>query len=562
MNEKVEFKPTICVVLPNYAAIDELLALKRVMIDHGRRCHLCLAFCAVNVPDPEHYEKWAKKCSPRVDPILVDVGDRYHNWFRSAAEMQKSASPVDGRIYNQLVELVSENNKTGSLKDHPLALPLWLRQVYQIMGAGEYSQEVVVDHMMGVINSFFWTQIKRDWKQLFNNPEYASLREVWDGFNENGNTPKPFTLPDYFQRMFMRTTKTAKEIMEAVSWWTTRHDRFKARMDEAFKKQYLPVQTFNVGAKRGCVIHIRGYFESRAAIYQLLGSGKFAVGIIRNHRGQACIMSSIRHPGADFSELFKALRLEEPTLWYHETRFTNQILMNGSDQYTETPGTAKSDDELVKLICQKVGSKNGQVAARASSPTSNHTDRERHERPSVKLGDVVDPNKLTPAIVSTPKAEAATEPEVIPAGVGESETVPEVPPTAAENTEPVTLAHALFSAVLKAALDEPNTWKANGNEGGVVTLLEVLEADSTESEVLGRFSPQLGDDTDKATELLQRDITMQDPEAIRLELLEAVASSHASAFAAVVDAANPTPTNDFASAMSALHVRPINGADE
>jgi hypothetical protein len=348
-------KPVKCVVLPSNPPIDKLIALKRVELDLRDEYRICLAFCDVNMPTREHYARWDKMCTPETgDAYLVDVGDKkYHKRGGSAAEVEKMSSETEGgRTWNYLVELANKNNQDGSLKQARHSVAKLLRDTYHVMnGNAGSSQGLVVEHGMDVVNGFFFRQSARDWNELFTNDEFVVLRQLWEGFNVSEKEVLPFTLPQYFRHLFLAGRSVA-EITTKISWWLDKAKRVQVARDTARAKKY-DVQMFNLACngKAAGLIHVTDFFEAEAATYAWVGSGKLAVGIVKNELGQVHVQSSFRHPGLDFSDLAEWLSKAEPGRWYYETRFkSGPMLMNGSRQFTGVIPTSLQDHALKACV--------------------------------------------------------------------------------------------------------------------------------------------------------------------------------------------------------------------
>jgi hypothetical protein len=318
-----------------------------------------MAFCDVNIPSPEMMATWNAMCDPEAGPAyLIDVGDKkYHKSAGSAAEVEKMASDTtEGRTFNYLVELVNENNRTGKLKSYRHSVAKMIRDFYELPGGllGP-SQEFIFDHGMDVVNGFFLRPNDRAWADLFEKPEYADLRKLWDGFNVSEKEVLPFTLPLYFRQLFLAGRSPA-EITEKITWWINKARQVETLKATAKLKVYN-VTRFANGSKQFGYVKVGGTFESEAFSYLWVGSGRLAVAIIRNERGHVQIRSSFKHPGANFDALAATLDNLEPGRWYHEGRFSGgnvQMLMNGSPQFTGVTPTALSDDELIMLVREYV----------------------------------------------------------------------------------------------------------------------------------------------------------------------------------------------------------------
>jgi len=347
-------KPTRCVVIPNFSPIDKLIAFKRIELDHGPFVALKVAFCNVNIPTPTHSAIWESMCSPRQEPILVDVGDeKYHKGFLSASQMQKMSSGIEGSsTWNYLVELANENNQTGALKQARYSVAKIIRDAYHVVKA----QEVIFWKGMDVVNSFFWKSAKRNRGLLFEEPAYSTLHQLWDGFNVREAEVLPFTLPMYFRKLFVSGRPEA-EIIAKISWWLDVSKQADERRTAGRKKDFK-FRPFRVGNDHPAgLAHVDGYFESLGFIYQWPGSGKLWLAIVRDNAGHATIMPSVRHPGADFTKLAETLEGLEPTRWYHEKRFSSgQMVMNGSFQFTGVTPTSLSDDTLIRVVRDSLGS--------------------------------------------------------------------------------------------------------------------------------------------------------------------------------------------------------------
>ena len=256
-----------------------------------------------------------------------------------------------GRTWNRLVEMAAENNRTGSLKRARYSVAKLVRDTYHVMNGGEDSQSLVFEHCMDVVNGFFFPQNKREWCALFDKAEFAELRKLWDGFNVQEKEVLPFTLPLYFRQLFT-SGRSPQEISQKISWWLDKAARVDARKQAARAKRFFPKQ-FRVDGKLCACVTVADNFEAEAFSYHWTGTGKAAIGIVRNEMGHVFIQSSFRHAGADFTRLFAFLDRQEPGRWYLEDRFNEgkaRILMNGSRQFTGVPPTNLSDDELMKAI--------------------------------------------------------------------------------------------------------------------------------------------------------------------------------------------------------------------
>lgn len=351
-----ELKPVKSVVVPKFPPIDKLIAFKRVQLDLGEHFRLRIAFCDVNIPTPEHHERWDAMCTPGTgEAYLIDVGDKkYHKIADSASQVEKMSSETqNGRTWNRLVELANENNRTGSLKKARHSIAKIIRDVYHVMNGGEDSQKIVFDHGMDVVDGFFLRQNNRSWENLFTSETYAELRELWDGFDVTEKEVLPFTLPLYFRQLFLAGRGVA-EIIAKISWWLDKIERVAKRRETARKKAFF-VRRFIIGDKPAGLAHVGNCFEAEAFTYDWIGSGKLAVGIIRNERGHVHIQTSLKHKVGNLDLLASQLEKMEPGLWHHETRFSAggapvKMLLNGSNQFTGIPVTGKTDEDLIKLV--------------------------------------------------------------------------------------------------------------------------------------------------------------------------------------------------------------------
>jgi hypothetical protein len=356
-------KPLMIVVLPARPPIDKYVAYKRVSLDKGERFRLGVEFCDVNQPTDAHMSRWTSKCSPGVEPYMIDVGDKkYHRQGGSAAEVEVLSSETrSSRILKHLVELVNLNNKTGFLKEAPHSVAKIIRDAYEVMASPTTSQEVVFEHGMDVVDSYFSHQDRRAWETI-NEPEHAELKKLWDGFGvKDADETKDFTLPRYFRQLFMGG-RSEQEIITKISWWLDKVKRITARRDAAKAKTYMPRIVRHVGEKTIGLIYVGDCFEALAASHQQVGSGKLAVGILRNKLGQVHIASSYRHKGANFDALYAELNRREPGRWYFEGRFgkgQDPKIMNASRQFTGEPPTRISDGELLQLAERLITFGNG-----------------------------------------------------------------------------------------------------------------------------------------------------------------------------------------------------------
>lgn len=350
-------KPLMIVVVPAQPPVDKLVAYKRIELDKEASFRLGVEFCDVNVPTETHLSMWRAKCSSGVEPYIVDLGGKkYHHHGGSAAEVEMMSSAThSGRIFNHLVELINRNNKTGFLKEAPHSIAKIIRDTYPVMARKNLSQEVVFEHGMDVVNAYFFHQDKRAWEAL-SEPKHAELKKLWDGFGVKDGNVQDFTLQLYFRQLFM-SGRSQQEITEKISWWLDKKHRIAERREAAKAKTYTPYIVRHIGEKTIGFIYVGDCFEGLAASYQQIGSGKLAVGIMRNELRQVHIASSFRHKGAKFDALYAELDRREPGLWYFEGRFGNgqdPKIMNGSRQFAGVPPTRISDGELLRLAEQLI----------------------------------------------------------------------------------------------------------------------------------------------------------------------------------------------------------------
>jgi hypothetical protein len=336
------------VVVPARSPIDKYVAYKRVQLDRTEAFRLEVAFCDVNQPTPELMARWRSMCTPGVEPYLVDVGDKkYHQLGSSAAEVELMSSETrSGRTIKYLVGLINENNKTGNLKNRRYAIAKLLRDAYHVMKGGDDSQNVVFDHGMDVVNAYFMDHGRRAWDALFN-PEYAELKQLWDGFNVSEKEVIDFTLPLYFRQLFT-SGRSAEEIIEKIDWWNDKAKRIAARRGAIQNTDYQ-IRPFKIQGRDAGLVHVMDYFEAEEVPYKLFGDKNLALSllIIRDECGNVHIKSSFRFPGINLDKLFEFLNQLEPGLWYFEKRFkAGPMIMNGSRQSTGVTSSALSDGDL------------------------------------------------------------------------------------------------------------------------------------------------------------------------------------------------------------------------
>jgi hypothetical protein len=151
--------------------------------------------------------------------------------------------------------------------------------------------------------------------------------------------------------------RSQQEIIAKISWWLDKERRIATRRNAAKAKTYTPRIVRHIGEKKIGLIYVGDCFEGLAASCQQIGSGKLAVGIMRNELKQVHIASSFRYKGANFDALFAELDRREPGLWYFEGRFGNgqdPKIMNSSRQFTGVPPSKISDGELLQLAAQLI----------------------------------------------------------------------------------------------------------------------------------------------------------------------------------------------------------------
>jgi hypothetical protein len=346
-------KPTKVVVLPAFPPIDKYVAFRRVMLDLGEKFHLVKAFCNVNQPTETQMADWQSRCSDGIEPYLIDVGaKKYHHLAPSAAQLEKMSSETrSGRIYNDLVELINKNNFTGFLKKQRHSVAKLVRETYQVMNSKDSSQELVFDRCMHVVNAYFFDQDKRSWKSL-SEPRHAKLKQIWDGFGVQESEMGDFTLTRYFEHLFM-SGRSEGEILERIGWWLDKAKRVVQRRQNAKKKDYRPLITRCVDGKSVGLFYVPDYFEAEVVSYQWIGSGKLAVGIIRNELGQVHILTSKAYKTINLKPVSQRFDEIEPGRWLFEERFGDgqvQMIMNGSRQFTGVPPTRQSNGQLLAQV--------------------------------------------------------------------------------------------------------------------------------------------------------------------------------------------------------------------
>jgi hypothetical protein len=344
-------KPVKVIVVPAKPPIDKFVAARRVLNDNTQYS-VIIEFCDVNQPTPEHLARWQAMCSAGVEPYLVDIGDKkYHQLGSSAAEVELAASETrSSRILKHLVDLVNVNNKTGNLKNRRHAIAKLVRDAYHVMNMGSASQSVVFDHAMDVVDAYFMDHGRRAWDTL-SNPEYAELKQLWDGFNVSEKEVTDFTLPLYFRHLFT-SGRSTEEIIEKISWWNDKAKKIAARRAAVQNANY-PVRQFKIQGRSAGLVRTSDYFEAEEAPYKLFGDKALGLSllIIRDEQGHVHIKSSYRYPGINLDSLFEALNTAEPGLWYFEKRFkAGPMIMNGSRQFTGVPPSGLSDGDLCVAV--------------------------------------------------------------------------------------------------------------------------------------------------------------------------------------------------------------------
>jgi hypothetical protein len=279
---------------------------------------------------------------------------KYHGQSSSAAQFEKTSSETrSGRIYNDLVELINQNNRTGILKKYRHSIPKLVRETYQVMNSKDVSQELVFDRCMHVVDAYFFDQGKRSWESL-SEPKHAELKMLWDGFGVTEEEIKDLTLPRYFKHLFM-SGRRDQEIVERISWWLNKARRVAIRRESAQRKEYRPLITRTVFQRPIGLFYVPDYFEAEVVTYKWIGSGKLAVGIIRNELGQVHIATSQRHGTINLKAVLQKLNELEPGCWYSEERFGDghvQMFMNGSRQFTGVPPTRFSNGQLLAMVAE------------------------------------------------------------------------------------------------------------------------------------------------------------------------------------------------------------------
>jgi hypothetical protein len=385
---------TRTLVVPSTAIDKPWAALRQIFDLQEQNTRFNFAFSDKSFPDESDRAKWDGDAPGSA--ILIDVGDdKYHNGFLSASDFQMMHSAQrNSHIWNKGVALINLNSSTGFLKRlGPLSIAAMIREIPHIFEDRSRGDLETFQYTMRVLRAMFRPANRRVWNDLFDNQEYANLKEIWEGFHvgrefevnmpddlafklweliQEMNKKYPhlnlwyddvikllpsFTLPGYFRRLFLAGENPA-EIMRIMSWWLDSAKKVKRLENGARNKKYK-FDRFEIPGATGAVVKVDNYFEGNAFTFKHVGTphNPLALVVKRMPTGGVLIQSSIRYD-IDFTELYNELKRREYKRWYYEERFLDQkidMVMNQTWALTGNPVTGLKDEEFVSLVPAHVG---------------------------------------------------------------------------------------------------------------------------------------------------------------------------------------------------------------
>jgi len=296
--------------------------------------HVCKT---TNFPD-EKIDEWEKK-----GVCCIDLGHRkYHNvtegsateWLVERYNLQRTAGIM------KLVEVINKNNKTGYLKSFRNAVPLIMRELYELEpnDADWWSVHVLAEAAK-VVAAFVRFQNGEMVRQHAHLP--APIDQLVAQF---GDADRPLTLGQYVNNLWA-LGETPDAILEKLEFWQTGMKRL-ADAKRAAKERLASAKLNTFGVKfgekvlPGVLLERCGHFFNR----EVLHTRRFAIRIIVEDDGHAAISTNALDCGA----LHKYLERREPGRWHHNVQMGS--LINGGPQYIETPPTQIPARVLVQFV--------------------------------------------------------------------------------------------------------------------------------------------------------------------------------------------------------------------
>ena len=323
-------------VMLSKSPIDKITALALLERALGTEVPIAL-FWESNRCSPEQMLEWD------VGGVLsIDIGDeKYHqSGYGSATERIAEMFELNSPAERKLVELMNHNNKTGNLKTGGSLSVAWsVRELYE---DDALDQRDIVARAKDVVHAFLKALAgETDPSRAAAGMADALLSLVEETKRSNF---APFSTGRYMRDLWLIGTPI-NQILEKVFWWVDGGRDAKLAVDRA-KSQYdtMRKDTFEVGDVTCIRLDTSNRFLVKVAGYDR-GIG---VRVVKNPKTGHGLIAGQKH--TKLAVLAAVLEQEEPGLWYYARE--TQTLINGGQQYVQTPATRFSLEELSQFLRQ------------------------------------------------------------------------------------------------------------------------------------------------------------------------------------------------------------------
>lgn len=329
------------VIMLNKPPIDKIAAL--ALLERALGTSVPIAqFWESNRCSPEQMLEWEAG-----NLLPIDIGDeKYHqSGFGSATERVAEMFELNSPAERKLVELMNKNNQTGNLKaGGPLSVAWSVRELYEF---DDFDQRDIVARAKDVVHAYLKV-LAGDWDASRSNPGLSGAMPELVQETVKGNFA-PFTTSRYLRDLWFTGTPV-EDIKEKVRWWLEGGKRAKANVDRAkaeydrMKNTVYEARTAGGKSTTYILLETADRFLVKAAGYDR-GVG---VRVVKNPVTGHGLIAGQKH--TNLAALATVLEREEPGLWYYARE--TQTLINGGQQYVETPPTRYSLEELGQLLEQ------------------------------------------------------------------------------------------------------------------------------------------------------------------------------------------------------------------
>lgn len=341
------------VVLPFDFTIDDVSALY---------CYLQVNACDISDVDVQFYTH-EMIGQPVVDGVyLIDCGPKDyklcgHGCTTAVVCHDFNVKPDNALL--ELIDLLTGNNQTGSLRKHNFSIPWAIRHLSQI----DRNPRLVLEKALSVVDAYL--RLKRTTKFHLDDAkalvvESDMLRKITEEMQEFLNEYKGgkqmdyhvFTLPWYIAtRMLLEDLWTL--IRDEARFWMRMFVAIQKKQEEAEQETVSSdtIQRFLFGNLDYFVAETGNPFVAEAAFRQ----GHDVV-IIRNPEMSNVTIHTNKRKRIDLSEAARVLNAKDrevhhADVWYYNERTI--AILNGSPRRPQPP-TSLTLNEVVEIVKQKI----------------------------------------------------------------------------------------------------------------------------------------------------------------------------------------------------------------